>query len=214
MNGYFKNVTADDIDAVVSYIQDCIGKAIRTTCRRPVWTSDEWWINIYFVEHPQDIHRFIEEVIQGLNENAFKISLSDEVIRELSDISLDGLTEEEIDLINANIVNIDDINVKNCDQKDPLLKALDPMIHMYWNFLDRIIEYFVAKAKTFEDLNDCIEACEILIKDPMFRMNILHCTISDRIIQILDPDKKAESVRININEYFIRGYLEWIFKPH
>ena len=42
MNGYFKNVTADDIDAIVSYIQDCIGKAIRTTCRRPVWTSNEW----------------------------------------------------------------------------------------------------------------------------------------------------------------------------
>ena len=214
MNGYFKNVTADDIDAIVSYIQDCIGKAIRTTCRRPVWTSNEWWINIYFYEHLQDIRRFVEEVIQGLNENAFKISLSDEVIRELSGRSLDDLTEDEIKLIDASIINSENANAKDDTQKDPLLKALDPMVHMYWNFLDRIIEYFVSKAETFEDLDDCIEACEILIKDPMFRMNILHCTISDRIIQVLDPDKKAESVRNNINECFIRGYLEYILKSN
>ena len=214
MNGYFKNVTADDIDAIVSYIQDCIGKAIRTTCRRPVWTSNEWWINIYFYEHLQDIRRFVEEVIQGLNENAFKISLSDEVIRELSGRSLDYLTEDEIKLIDASIINSENANAKDDTQKDPLLKALDPMVHMYWNFLDRIIEYFVSKAETFEDLGDCIEACEILIKDPMFRMNILHCTISDRIIQVLDPDKKAESVRNNINECFIRGYLEYILKSN
>lgn len=209
MYGYFKNVTADDIDAAVSYVLECIGKAIRETCRRPVWTSDEWWINIYFVEHPQDIRRLIEEAIQGLNENAFKISLIDEVIWKLSGRSLDELTEEEIDLINKNIINI-----KNGNQKDPLLKVLHPMIHMYWNILDRVIEYFVPKAETLEDLNDCTEACEILIQDPMLRMHELHCVISDRAIQILDPDNKAESLRNNLSDYFKQGYIDFICKIH
>ena len=164
MNGYFKNVTADDIDAIVSYIQDCIGKAIRTTCRRPVWTSNEWWINIYFYEHLQDIRRFVEEVIQGLNENAFKISLSDEVIRELSGMSLDDLTEDEIKLIDASIINSENANAKDDTQKDPLLKALDPMVHMYWNFLDRIIEYFVSKAERLKIWTIALKHARFLLK--------------------------------------------------
>ena len=94
----------------------------------------------------------------------FKISLSDEVIRELSGMSLDDLTEDEIKLIDASIINSENANAKDDTQKDPLLKALDPMVHMYWNFLDRIIEYFVSKAERLKIWTIALKHARFLLK--------------------------------------------------
>ena len=222
MSGYFKNVTADDIDAAVSYIQSCLNDYLLETYRRNICSADNWWSHIYFANHPQDIRRFVEEVIQGLNESSFKISLPDEVIWRLSGRSLDELSEYETTLINTKIFNkkqIDDMltNLKDdINQEDApqviLLNDLNPMFRVYWVILQLLVEYFAFNAKTFEDLDDCTEACEILIQEPLINLHILHCTITNQIIQLLDPNGNTESLMNNITAHFMRNHMQLILK--
>lgn len=205
MNGYFENMDVHDIDALASYMQVGLQQVIHDNKKFTGEDPKDMWLNTYFITHPQDVYMFIHEVIQGLGENVFDVSFPPEVIEYFCGKDVTEIPEKDIDLIHTAIYDDDklhdmifsedgDMDENEAERKVTLLETLEPMIAKYGFFLDQFVRYAAFNAKSIEDLEDCIEACDLLIRNPRTRLDLFQDVIPKQIIRILDPAKRTANI--------------------